>query len=382
MAIDPTAATLTPNIKQICNIVNSVAKQALGSAAIEVTDSASLVTLGNVVLSSATYTDAFTNVLAQRIARTIIVNRAYRSPYDILALTDFEYGAFVQKIDMELPDAVEDVSVDLADGESVDMYVVARPKIHQKMFSKIGTRTYFVTIQRKWIKMSFLNLGVMGSYIAMIFSKIRNKIEFDDANMGRLCVGNYIANLSGTNREIRLLTNYNTLTGSALTADNCTFDSGFLRYAIRVMNTYSTKMEDISELYNSGDIQKFTPKEYQLSFVEVDFMEALKTSVMYAAFHENYVSRDFTREIPYWQSAQSPRDISLTAETPAGPADKAISNVVAFVYDRDALGTYKHDEDTLTTPVNARGRYYNTYFHIDKMWFNDLTENGVVFTLN
>ena len=53
-----------------------------------------------------------------------------------------------------------------------------------------------------------------------------------------------------------------------------------------------------------------------------------------------------------------------------------------MIHDRDALGVYKIDEDVLTTPVNAAGAYYNTYWHEKQLRFIDLSENIVIFTLN
>ena len=58
------------------------------------------------------------------------------------------------------------------------------------------------------------------------------------------------------------------------------------------------------------------------------------------------------------------------------------THIVGVLYDRDALGMYKRDEDVMTTPVNARGLYYNTFYHQIELWFNDTSENFVYFTLN
>ncbi|HBV82336.1 MAG TPA: hypothetical protein DEB74_05990 [Lachnospiraceae bacterium] len=374
-------ATKIDNIKNIYAIVNEAAKQSMG-APIEVIDASSLVTLGKEIFDAGKV-DAFTRVLVQRIARTIISYRAYKSPYDVLALSDFEYGAFVQKLEIEMPEAHSDDSIDLEDGLSVDMYIVAKPKFQQKLFSKVGSREYHITIQRKWLKMAFDSPERMGAAISAIFGKVRNKIELDDANTGRLTVSNYIANIADTSREIKLVTMYNAATGKNVpTGAGAMFDESFMRYAIGRMNYLSSLITDIATKYNDGTIDRFTPSEYQRFFVEAEFQAMLETQVQYAAFHDRYVTKMANRVIPFWQTPNSPRDIEITAETNTGAVNKTVNNVVAFLFDRDALGTYKHDEDTLTTPVNARGRYYNVYWFLEKMWFNDLSENGVVFTLN
>ena len=42
---------------------------------------------------------------------------------------------------------------------------------------------------------------------------------------------------------------------------------------------------------------------------------------------------------------------------------------------------YKRDEWASTTPVNSAGGYTNTYWHFKDMYFNDLSENAVMFYL-
>ena len=65
-----------------------------------------------------------------------------------------------------------------------------------------------------------------------------------------------------------------------------------------------------------------------------------------------------------------------------GKTDKTIENVVGILFDREGIGTFRQEEKVLTTPVNARGAYYNTFWHEKQMWFNDMSENAVIFTLN
>ena len=49
---------------------------------------------------------------------------------------------------------------------------------------------------------------------------------------------------------------------------------------------------------------------------------------------------------------------------------------------KSLMGVYKIDERVATTPINAAGLYYNTYYHQKQLRFIDLSENFVCFTLN
>ena len=103
--------------------------------------------------------------------------------------------------------------------------------------------------------------------------------------------------------------------------------------------------------------------------------------VQYAAFNEELVSVDKTYEkIAFWQAAQNPAAISV--DRASDGTATAVNNIIGIVHDRDALGMYRRDEEVLTTPVNAAGMYYNQFWHERQLWFNDLSENFVYFTLN
>lgn len=365
--------------QQLYGIVNDVAKQTMGTEEIDVVDTASLVALGDAVLSSTTNTEAFLNTLVQRIGKTIISFRPYSSKLTLLDVGDMEFGQIMQKTKTQMPVAIQDDTYNLVDGESLDMYVVSKPEVHQKLFVKRTPLAYMKTFQTKPLKEAFLSAEAMGNFVASIFGEIRNAIELSQENLGRLTMANYMANAS-EQQVYDLVTMYNDVHDTPVTAGEKALQSEpFLRYALQVMKNVAYGMETMSELYNDGTEQRHTPRELQRVASIIQFRSALETNVDYAAFHENYVKLASDIIVPYWQAAKSPLDIEVTDEE---GNEKTIENVVAFIHDRDALGTYRKEEEVLTTPVNARGRYYNTYYHIDNLYFNDYSENGVVFTLN
>lgn len=363
---------------QMYNIVNNVAGQVMGTNAIAVVDTNSFISLGNQILSSQTMTENFANELVLRIARTIVSFRMYYSRLKPLIFDDIEWGAIVQKVKVEMPEAVEDKAYDLKDGDSVDMYVVRKPKIHQKFFVNRTPYSFFVTIQRWQLKRAFLNEAAMMAFINAIFGEIRNKLELTFESLGYLAMDNYIANAKPT-QTIDLVTDFNTETGQSLTAITALQSSEFLRYAIGRMNIMSRKMETMATIYNAEGYQRHTPRALQRFVILDEFLERVRTVVQWEAFHEQYVSKVANLEIPFWQSLQDPFKIMVTNEE---GTETTINNVVGFIHDRDALGTYRKESEVLTTPLNARGRYTNTFYHEEQMWFNDLSENGIVFTLN
>ena len=384
---------------QIYAIVNEVNAEAFGSTDIDVVDAQGLVALGDAVLSSTGNTEAFLNTLVQRIGKTIISFRQYRNKLADMVVDDFEYGAILQKIRVHLTEAETDPAYGLTDGYSVDPWTVNKPDVEQKLFVSRTPYMFSVTIARKQLKEAFLSDAAMGAFIGAVFGQVRNSIEVSLENLGRVCIANMVGEFTPftpgqddttpattLNHEVALCTLYNTARGYAdtdagyVTDENALFDDAFLRFAVATMKSYSDNMTDMSTLYNDGSIETFTPREDQRLKVLSSFERALETVVQYSAFNEELVRLNAFSTVNFWQSAQDPSYIMVERSSDGVQVIK--THVVGILYDRDALGMYKKDEDVLTTPVNAKGLYYNTFYHQLELWFNDTSENFVYFTLN
>lgn len=369
--------------EQIYTLVNEVNAEAFGSNALSVVDTSSLISLGNTVLSSSTNTEAFLNTLAQRIGRTILRFRDYRNKLGDMVINDFEYGAILQKIKVVMPKAEEDESYDLIDGQSVDHYKVSKPVVDQKLFVTRTPYQFKITIQDEHLKEAFLSESAMGSFIGVIFGEVRNAIEVSLENLSRVTLATAIAECAGTSRMIDLVTEYNSLYSPSPALDAVTAQNNpdFMRYAMYRINTVIDGIQDMSTLYNDGSLETFTPREDIRVKVISSFMRKLETVVEYAAFHDQFVRPDAVIvRINYWQSAQDPMDVKITRPSDSDSVSRG--NVVALIHDRDAMGVYKIDERVATTPINAAGLFYNTYYHQKQLRFLDRSENFLCFTLN
>lgn len=364
---------------QIYTLVNSVVGQGMGEQ-IEVVDASTLVSLGNIVLSSSANTEAFLNTLAQRIGKTIISYRKYTSKLSDMVIDDFKMGAILQKIKVSMPTAEADESYDLTDGASVDHYKIAKPEATQKLFVTRTPYQYHITIQDEHLREAFTDVNKMGSFLSAIFGEMQNAIELGLEGLGRTCLGNFIAEVAGTDREIKLVTLYNDDSGESLTPATAMLSDPFLRFAVKTMNTYSKRLTDMSKLYNDGTETRHTPKDRQKFRVFTDFEAALETVVQWSAFHKELVDLGSFSEMNYFQSEDTPNEISI--ERASDSTETTVSNIVGTLTDVDALGIYKQMNIVRTTPVNAAGLYYNQYHHLKQLWFNDLSENGLIFTLN
>ena len=369
---------------QIYTLVNELASQAIGASDLAVADAQGLITLGDTVVSAQSNTEAFLNSLYMQTAKTVISFRKYTNKFRDMVKSDIEWGGIVQKVKADMPEAIADPSPELVEGQSIDPYKVMKGKVHQKLFYTRAPYTIGLTTQRRWLKEAFNSATSMAAFLNARTGEVQNKLNLTMENLGRTCLCNMIAEVAGSAREIKLVTLYNAEhdAADAVTADNCLNSSEFLRFAIRKMKDYMKLFTDMTQIFNDGTTTRHTPYENQRLRVWSELESALETSVQWAAFHETYVTLTGYNEYNYLQSVKDGERTSINLKRASDGTATTVNNVVAVLYDTDAAGTYREYVDTLTTPVNALGQYYNTFWHEQQLWYNDLSENCVVFTLN
>lgn len=382
---------------QIYSIVNEVASQAMGATAIEVVDNTGLVSLGATVLGSDATKNNFINALTDRIGRTIVSFRAYHSHFPDFERDSIEWGNILQKLKIGMPDAEEDQSYNLEDGTSVDQYKINKAKVNQLLFTSETPWQTHITVHLDELEKAFIDSNAMGAFISGMFGEVQNRIELAMENLSMDCVNNYIGELfkrkaTTPNRVVNLVTEYKEKTTIDYTTkpEDALDDEGFLKYVVRRINSISSTMEYMTNGYynattglvtgeNSKAYTRHTPKSEQKLMLFIDMVNALKTNINSKAFNMEQVAIDipFTT-VPFWQSLQSPSSINV--QTASG-TEVTESLIMGVMFDREAMGTFKKKYKSLTTPVNAAGQYYNVFYHMITMYYNDLTENGVIFLL-
>ena len=389
---------LTAN--QIYTIVNEVANQAMGSKAIAVVNNAGLVALGNTVLGSNDTKNNFINALTDRIGRTIVSFRAYHSHFPDFERDSIEWGNILQKLKVAMPNAETDDSFNLADGKSVDQYKINKPKVNQLLFTTETPWQTHITVHLDELEKAFIDSSAMGTFISGMFGEVQNRIELAMEELGMACVNNYMAEMikrktARPSRVINLVTDYNTAMGletaDALKPQDALNTPSFLEYVVRRINTISSTLEYMtSGLYNDtafagGDTQnniysRHTPKSEQRMMLYIDLVNSLKTNVNSKAFNMKEVAIDIPfQTVPFWQSINTPDSINVQAAS--GEPKISQTHVMGILFDREAMGTFKNKYSSLTSPINAAGKYYNVFYHMIEMYYNDLTENAVVFLL-
>ena len=372
-------------VAQVYGLINNVAKQAFGENAIAVSDTSGLVALGDFVLSSDSSTDLFTHSLVDRIGKTIFSVSRYGGKKDGMVREPFEYGCIVQKIYVDLPEAKENNAWKIGDDSyKPDFAPVIKPTVRQKLFNKMSTWEIDVTIPDFMLRTAFTNATSMGVFVDAIFTAMENMMVVALENNANLTRASFIARKLSANKKcgaINLLAEYNKITSAGLTVEAALRNSEFLKWSAMQINLWVSRLPKMSTLFNDEGYRRHTPKENIVLDVLQDYASATSTFLESDTYHNNLVSLPRYESVPYWQgsgtdfafASTSAINIKLDESTTVSK-----SGIIAVAYDYNAMGV------TLTERRSASQRNdkdeYTDYFNKATFgYFNDMSENGIVF---
>lgn len=377
------------NVKQVYAILNDVAKSALGEGAINITDTNGIVSLGKEVLNSGSTVDKFLNTLVDRIGRTIISTRAYNANVKALINDSFTFGAILQKLYVAPVPAETNDNWNQTAGQSIDQFVIKKPVVKQKLFNQIVTWECDVTIPDNTLESAFISAEAMASFIDAIFTAVRNSMEMYMQSLANLTYATACAmrivhtKLNGGITAVDLLTAYNTMTGSSLTAETALHSTDFIKYATRIINLTIERMGDMSTRYNSEGYARFTDRDRMRVLMLSDFESSVATYLQAGTFHDEYLNIPKHDTINFWQGRGLEMDYNnaskISIKTPDGYTVTQ-SNIICMLADEESIGLTR-DKQRVRSVRNEKGEYTNYFNKAEMGYFFDPSENLVIFTL-
>lgn len=374
-------------VEQIYTLVNETAKESMGEKAIAVKDVSSLIALGDSVLSSATDTENFLNTLVDRIARTVFSVRRYESDTEGMVRHPFEFGCIVQKIYVDMPEAKQNNSWEIGKGGYTPVFApVIKPEAKQKLFNGITTWEVDVTIPDYMLRTAFLNETSMATFIDAIFTAMDNMITLALENNANLTRASFIARkLKGAKPcgAINLLHEYNTLTSASLTVESAMMNAEFLAWASRAINLWVKRMSKMSVLFNEEGYKRHTPKDKIVVNLLQDFTSACDTFLGANTFHDELIKLPMYDSVAYWQGAGDSFDFNDTSAINVKIDESttiAKKGIIGVIYDYEAMGVTLNERRS-TSERNNHDEYTNYYNKANIGYFNDMSENGIVFYL-
>ncbi|MGL6086624.1 MAG: hypothetical protein ACRC29_11995, partial [Enterobacterales bacterium] len=280
-------------VTQLFTLINNVTKEILGETAVVNEDLTNVVDIGKAIFDQ-TSVDNYVKKLVNHIGKVIFVNRAYAGGVPSVLMDSWEFGSVLQKVSMSMPEATENESWKLVDGQEYKQDVFTAPKIEAKFFNSKVTFEIPMSFTELQVKESFSSREQLNGFISMITTGVENSmtVKLDAlimrainnmtgetlvAGIGSGSAGSVVLDFSETSgRAVNLLKLYN---DQAATADKVTVatamtNTKFIKFATYTIGVYADRMSKVSALFNVGGKERFTPADMRRCVLLSDFAKA------------------------------------------------------------------------------------------------------------
>lgn len=383
---------------QLSTILNGIQSQVTGASAIAPVNTSEFVSVAQTVLK--TGADPVMSAISQILGRTIFSVRPYSAKFKGLLMDNQRWGGITRKINYVDKSFTDDSGFSLTDGQAVDQYIVNKPEVIQTNYYGSNVYQKSVTIFRDQLDTAFSGVNEFGEFISGVMQNISDQIEQAHEDTGRMTIANLVGGIVAAqkaNQIVHLLTEYNALTGKDLTANTVYAPENYKPFMLWVYSRIakaSAMLTERSQLYHFNlagkPIQRHSPVNRQRLYLYADARYQTEAQVLADTYHDNYLSFGETETVNYWQSIESPAKIQVKpvyfkeADGSIVTATDNVTqdNIFAVIMDEEAAGMNIFNYELAATPYNARGRYTNMWWSFNERYFNDFTENAMVFLLD
>lgn len=398
----------TLTFEQVSTVLTSIVKQATNQTVLTPTDTASFVSVAQMALRADR--DAVMNAISNVLSRTIFSIRPYSAKLTGLEMDTFRWGGMMRKLSIADSDWQDDPAYAwpatydatqtpaTGDGEAIDMWTIKKPNVLQTNF--YGASVYFdeMTIFEDQIETAFSGPEQLGSFLSLLMTNLSNRLELSNEALRRGLVCNAVAAMKAENkaeRNIHLLTEYNTLTGNSFTVADIYDPANFGAFS----KWMYARVAELSDLFTANStmfqtvitgkpILRHTPVEFQRIYMYSPLLRQIEARVLADTYHDTFLKYADVEALPYWQSIQTKDTVSATPVytgtdgTVVTGSAQVVENVVGLIFDRDAMGMTILDRRVLSTPVNTKGLYRNLHVHAKQRVVFDSTEKCALLLLN
>lgn len=381
-------------INQIYTLINSVARQMWGEDAITVTDLTGLISMGKSVINSSTDRDLFLNTLVDRIGKTVIRTLDLELDFPNLMVNDFEWGAIIQKINVQPVMAKANKSVQITEeGFTPNQFDVDTVTVTQTFFTDADTWEFDYTIPDKLLNSAFTSEAGLASFISAIMSAVSDSMTIALNNMAYMAIDNFVAEkIKNNNGVVNILALYNAQFPNATETQASSITSKeFLRYTSMVMNNYVKYLEKPSVNYNVSGMVRATARDNLHVLISGQWASAFDSYLSSDTWHNDLIALPNYREYIYLQGQKDTNlgvndwrancSINIKPSSSGENDDPIVAGgIIGIFADRQAIA-YGYTDMYTGTDRNNRNRYTNFTYSATKQYINDISENGVIFVV-
>lgn len=388
-------AVNTLTFEQSAAFLTDLYQQATGQKVLTNIDTGNFVSVAQTVLQ--TGYDNVINSISQIIGRTIFSVRPYTAKFKGIDVDSQKWGAITRKINFVDGQLENDSRMTLTDGQSVDQWTVNKPKIVQTNFYGATQYQRSITIFRDQLDAAFHDADEFGRFIAGILQNVEDQLEQIREEEARACLANYVTGkvMADGPNVIDVLDAYTNETGVTLTAADVFKSENFVpftKWLYSFVNTLTRRMGERSEEFHVSltgkPIMRHTPANRMKAYMSASFLDKIGSVALPSLFGADRMKMIDFEAVTYWQNIKDPEKIVaqptyLTADGTLEKAEEAVpvNYILGVIFDENALGITRMSTWSQATPMNAKGGYYNIFWHFTQKLWNDFTENGIVLTL-
>ena len=413
------ARTLTP--VDACAIVQAMVEEMTGQASTLTTvTSSNFVSVGETILRSGT--ENTLNTLSLVLGRTFMAVRPYKAKLAIInALNSGLYANRIRKISYYSRKAQESgafntnlntnhaMGYDNGSNSGASLPTMWEQNAPVPLELNFGGRSVWddsTTVYEDQLQAAFRSPEDFASFVNGIMVEKGNDIESQKEAFNRMTILNYMGGIYDLNAvngaAIDMTAAYNTdrgLSPAVTTAQilgTPAILEDFIKFFVERVKVLSDQLTHRSVKYHwspaktvggvSYELLRHTPKDKQKLLLYNPFWIKAEATVMPTIFNPEYLKVENFEGVDYWQNENVPMAIDVTPAIPdvsdptqqiAGTNVK-LDNVLGLLYDEDAMMIDYQLDSSYSTPVEARKKYRNIWWHFAKNAINDFTENGIL----
>mgnify|MGYP001614945416 FL=1 len=280
-----------------------------------------MVDLGKAVMDQANGLDNYVRKLVDHIGKVIFVNRAYAGGVPSVLMDSWEFGSVLEKISTDLPEATENASWELQDGEEYPQDIFYQPKVEAKFYNSKVTFEIKMSFAEKQVKSAFSSAEQLNGFISMLFTSVENSMTVKTdalimrainnmiaetlvSELGTGAAGSKVINWGGSGvRAVNLLALYNASVTTDLSPAEAIINPDFVRFATYQIALVSDRMSKISTLFNTGKKPRFTPDEMKRVVLLSDFAMASDILLLSDTRNPDRITLPKHDSVPYWQAS-------------------------------------------------------------------------------
>ena len=401
-------------------LINAIAKEATGQeSTLQAQDTSSFVSVGETILR--TGTENTLNAVSVVLGRTFMAVRPYKAKLALInALNTGIFTDRMRKISYYSREAQASGAFNTNlytnhamgydngsnSGNSLPtMWEQNQPVPLELNFGGRSVWDESTTVYEIQLQAAFRSEENFAEFMAGVMTEKGNDIETAKEAFNRATLLNFIGGiydmdqLVSTGSAFDLAAGFNTKYGTTYTRAQLLYNyrTEFLEYLVSTIKYMSDTLTNRSAKYHwspaktvggvSYTLLRHTPKDRQkLILLSKDIYDA-ESTVMPAIFNPQYLDIQNFENVDFWQNENLPEQVSITPAIPdtSDPTEQTVGDPVVFdhlvgiLYDADAMMVDYQLDEAYSTPVEARKRYRNIWWHFARNAINDFTENAILF---